>query len=88
MNTVAPYGRSHNDEIGIRCWCGQRHRPTAESPFRISRGGASSYSRGGHGMNGDGTWPATDGRGCPVCGACGDGGHGGGCPNSDQRWEA
>lgn len=35
-------------------------------------------------MNGDGTWPPTDGRGCPVCGAMGDGGHGGGCPNKEM----
>ena len=37
--------------------------------------------RGGKGQNGDGTWPETDGRGCPVCGAVRAGGHGGGCPN-------
>ena len=22
---VAPYGRSHNSEPGIRCWCGNTH---------------------------------------------------------------
>jgi hypothetical protein len=38
--------------------------------------------RGGNGMNGDGTWPQTDGRGCAYCGATGGGGHGGGCPNT------
>lgn len=37
--------------------------------------------RGGAGRNGDGTWPATDGKGCPVCGAVRGGGHGGHCPN-------
>ena len=37
--------------------------------------------RGGAGRNGNGTWPATDGRGCPTCGAIRGGGHGGGCPN-------
>lgn len=40
-----------------------------------------SFERGGKGQNGDGTWPETDGRGCPVCGAIRGGGHGGGCPN-------
>ncbi len=44
-----------------------------------------SIGRGGNGMNGDGTWPPTDGRGCPCCGAFILGGamgaHGGGCPN-------
>lgn len=40
--------------------------------------------RGGNGRNGDGTWPPTDGRGCPVCGAIRGGGHGGGCPNTQQ----
>lgn len=38
--------------------------------------------RGGNGRNGDGTWPQTDGKGCPTCGALLGGGHGGGCPNS------
>lgn len=42
--------------------------------------------RGGNGQNGDGTWPPTDGRGCPVCGAIGYGGHGGGCPNREVRY--
>jgi hypothetical protein len=37
--------------------------------------------RGGNGRNGDGSWPATDRRGCPLCGAIGKGSHGGGCPN-------
>lgn len=45
-----------------------------------------SIGRGGNGMNGDGTWPETDGRGCPCCGAFvlggAMGGHGGGCPNT------
>lgn len=49
-----------------------------------------SIGRGGNGMNGDGTWPETDGRGCPVCGAFVLGGamgeHGGGCPNSRLRY--
>lgn len=35
--------------------------------------------RGGNGRHGDGTWTETDGRGCPLCGAIGGGGHGGGC---------
>lgn len=60
-------------------------RPTAADSFRINLGGSNHpFSRGGNGMNGDGTWPPTDGQGCPVCGACGTGG---GCPNSGQRWE-
>ena len=42
----------------------------------------SEKDRGGKG--GDwflGMWqfPTTDGKGCPNCGAIGDGGHGGGC---------
>jgi hypothetical protein len=41
--------------------------------------------RGGNGRNGDGTWPKTDGQGCPFCGAMGGGGHGGGCPNIHPR---
>lgn len=46
----------------------------------------SSFSgdRGGAGRNGDGTFPPTDGRGCPLCGAIRGGGHGGGCPH--QGW--
>lgn len=24
------YGRSHNQEPGIRCWCGMTHQPTTE----------------------------------------------------------
>jgi hypothetical protein len=43
--------------------------------------------RGGNGKNGDGTWPPTDGRGCPVCGAMGGGGHGGGCPLWGNRYD-
>jgi len=35
-----------------------------------------------------GIWefPETDGKGCPVCGACGSGGHGGGCPNWKKQF--
>ena len=44
-------------------------------------------SRGGNGRNGDGTWPGTDGRGCPACGAMLGGGHGGGCPNSGYVYD-
>ena len=40
--------------------------------------------RDGKGRNGDGTWPASDGRGCPLCGAVRNGGHGGGCPNTER----
>lgn len=40
--------------------------------------------RGGKGRNGDGTWPASDGKGCPLCGAVRNGGHGGNCPNTEQ----
>lgn len=40
--------------------------------------------RGGAGRNWDGTWPASDGRGCPLCGAIRNGGHGGGCPNTEK----
>lgn len=43
--------------------------------------------RGGNGRNGDGTWPPTDGKGCPLCGAIGDGGHGGGCTNRGKRYD-
>lgn len=42
--------------------------------------------RGGNGCNGDGTWPPTDGKGCPLCGAIRGGGHGGGCPNHAYRY--
>lgn len=42
--------------------------------------------RGGNGRNGDGTWPATDGRGCPLCGAIRNGGHGGGCPKNGTSY--
>lgn len=45
-------------------------------PYLIQRGGA--------GRNGDGTWPPTDGRGCPLCGQIRGGGHGGGCTNTLQ----
>lgn len=49
----------------------------------------SEKDRGGKG--GDwflGTWefPATDGKGCPVCGAIRGGGHGGGCPNWKKQF--
>jgi hypothetical protein len=37
--------------------------------------------RCGNGRNGDGSWPRTDGKGCPMCGAVRGGGHGGGCPH-------
>jgi hypothetical protein len=40
--------------------------------------------RGGNGRNGDGPWPRTDGKGCPMCGAVRGGGHGRGCPH--QAW--
>jgi hypothetical protein len=40
--------------------------------------------RGGQGRNYDGTWAAADGKGCPLCGAIRNGGHGGGCPNTEQ----
>lgn len=50
-------------------------------------------ARGGCGQNGDGSW-ATDGHGCPVCGAYGeDTYHGGGipgtqgCPNRDRTYD-
>jgi hypothetical protein len=42
------------------------------------------FDRGGAGKNGDGSWPKTDGRGCPLCGQIGGGGHGGGCPNTGR----
>ena len=42
--------------------------------------------RGGAGRNGDGTFPPTDGRGCPLCGAIGNGGHGAGCLNFMYRY--
>jgi hypothetical protein len=52
--------------------------PVPDSPASV---------RGGCGQNGDGSW-ATDGHGCPICGAYGPGSeHGGGiagsygCPN-------
>lgn len=32
-------------------------------------------------------FPPTDGRGCPECGAIGNGGHGGGCPNQGKRYD-
>lgn len=59
------------------------------------KGGAAMRSRGGNGRNGDGTWPATDGRGCPVCGAItvsapdygAAGGHGGDCPNAGKSYD-
>lgn len=38
-------------------------------------------------MRADGTWPETDGRGCPVCGAIRGGGHGGACPNSRYLYD-
>ena len=46
--------------------------------------------RGGSGLHwfpGDG-WRSSnwDGKGCPGCGAWGNGGHGGGCPNSDKTY--
>ena len=50
--------------------------------------GGDFGDRGGNGRNGDGTWPETDGRGCPRCGAIRDGGHGGGCPNQGWRYGA
>jgi hypothetical protein len=40
--------------------------------------------RGGQGRNFDGSWAVTDGKGCPLCGAIRLGGHGGGCPNTEQ----
>lgn len=40
----------------------------------------SEFGRGG-------TWPPTDGHGCPLCGAYGGGGHGGGCPYAGVRFE-
>jgi hypothetical protein len=43
--------------------------------------------RGGNGRNGDGTWPPTDGKGCPLCGAIGGGAHGGGCTNQGKRYD-
>jgi hypothetical protein len=43
--------------------------------------------RGGAGRNGDGTWPATDGKGCPNCGAVGKGGHGGHCQNGQYTYD-
>jgi hypothetical protein len=52
------------------------------------RFGYKPVQRGGNGRNGDGTWPATDGQGCPCCGAIRGGGHGGGCPNTGQYTEA
>jgi hypothetical protein len=42
------------------------------------------FDRGGAGRSGDGTWRPTDGRGCPLCGQIGGGGHGGGCPNTGR----
>jgi hypothetical protein len=48
------------------------------------RFGYSHEHRGGNGRNGDGTYPPTDGRGCPLCGAIRGGGHGGGCENAGQ----
>jgi hypothetical protein len=50
----------------------------------FARFGYSPFERGGNGRSGDGTWPETDGRGCPVCGAIRGGGHGGGCPNTGK----
>ena len=49
--------------------------------------GIGPVQRGGNGQNGDGSWPDTDGRGCPVCGAIRGGGHGGGCPNTYLRFD-
>lgn len=49
--------------------------------------GIGPVQRGGNGRNGDGTWPETDGQGCPVCGAIRGGGHGGGCPNGRTRFD-
>lgn len=43
--------------------------------------------RGGNGRNGDGTWPPTDGSGCPRCGAVRGGDHGGGCPNQAYAYD-
>jgi hypothetical protein len=45
----------------------------------------TQFNRGGNGRNADDTWPKTDGYGCPLCGAMGTGGHGGGCPNMTKR---
>lgn len=46
--------------------------------------GRGKTQRGGAGKNGDGTWPPTDGRGCPLCGQIRGGCHGGGCPNTGR----
>jgi hypothetical protein len=43
--------------------------------------------RGGNGHNADGSFPPTDGRGCPTCGAIRGGGHGGGCPNQAYTYD-
>lgn len=58
--------------------------PVPEFPFPV---------RGGCGQNGDGSW-ATDGHGCPVCGAYGAGGDHGwgiagsdGCPNRAKTYD-
>lgn len=61
-------------------------KPAAHMDETIDRrrSNVSLTSRGGNGQNGDGTWPPTDGRGCPICGAIDGGGHGGGCPNSGR----
>src|SRR5579859_568123 len=56
-----------------------------DAAFR--RFGYAPAARGGNGRNGDGTFPPTDGRGCPACGAIRGGGHGGGCPNTGQYGE-
>ena len=50
--------------------------------------GCAEIQRGGNGQNGDGSWPPTDGRGCPVCGAINGGGHGGGCPNVGRQYDS
>jgi hypothetical protein len=46
-----------------------------------------NVDRGGNGRHGDGTWPETDGRGCPRCGAIRGGGHGGDCPNGYMTFD-
>jgi hypothetical protein len=53
----------------------------------ITAVGDDDRDRGGNGRNGDGTWPRTDGRGCPRCGAIWRGFHGGGCPNQIYTYD-
>lgn len=46
------------------------------------------FGRSGAGRNGDGTWNQPgDGKGCPLCGCYGVGGHGGDCLNQGIEYD-